>query len=354
MPMLGDAAKALKRGVRARPRVEARSDGGRHALQRREVLIVQAPAAKQFPHALDGIEFRAIGRQEVQAEVAGHFLPPRCVQLCMMVAGIVADDDLPAGVAAEPLQFAQERPASLRIEHAFRPRHDQFAVRQAHRPEEADALARRRVLADRIGDLGRNPEATARAVLLEMHLIHRPEVHVVSSRQATKFFYAPLGVGDPPARPGAWVCATGSRADGRVAGIVAPSVLLRGHATRTRPAWARPTSGLANQTASGWRATPLPLWPSGPRLSGWAGRSALLRTSRRTPAPRNVAPSSPPCAASHRASRPRVDPSSLVPRATLRAADGRNATCRCGESRPAAPESCSLDRKSSVLSLSRR
>src|SRR5450432_1975773 len=98
MPMLDEATKTLKGGVRARPLAEGRSDGG--------------------------IELWAIGRQEVQAEVAGHFSPPRCVQLGVMVTGIVADeDDLPAGVAAQTLQFAQEGPASLRVKHPFGSRH---------------------------------------------------------------------------------------------------------------------------------------------------------------------------------------------------------------------------------------
>ena len=156
--MLSDATKALKCRVRARPLAQARSDGGNYALQVREVLIVQTPATKQFPHPFDGIEFRAVGRQEVQEEVAVHFAPPRSVQLRVMVAGIVADeDDLPAGVAAPPLQSAQEGPASLRVKHAFRLRHDQFAVPQAHGPEEADALACWRMATDRVGHLGRNP-----------------------------------------------------------------------------------------------------------------------------------------------------------------------------------------------------
>ena len=352
--MLGEATKTLKSGVRTRPLAEARSDGGHHALQGREVLIVQAPAAKQFPHSFDGIELRAIRRQEVQAEVAGHFAPPRGVQLCVMVTGIVADeDDLPTGVAAQTLQFVQEGPASLRVKHAFRSRHDQFAVPQAHGPEEADALARRRMPADRVGHLGRNPEAAARAVLLEMHLIDRPQVHVVSSRQAAEFFCERLGVEGPPVRPAALVCATGSRVDGRVAGIVALSASPRVRATRTRRASDHPTSEWASQTASGWCATQFPPSPSGPRLSGLVDRCAHLPTTQRNPALRNVAPSLPPCGASRRASRPRVAPSFLGLRAERRAVDGRNATCRCGGFRPAGPGSCFLDRISSVLSLNR-
>lgn len=129
MPMLGDAAKTLQSGVRSRPLLEAGSDGGDHAVQSWEVLIVQAPAAKQLPHPFNGIKLRAIRGQELEAEVGRHFPSPRRVQLGVMVAGIIADEhDLATGGAAQTLQFAQEGPASLGVKHALRLRHDQLAV----------------------------------------------------------------------------------------------------------------------------------------------------------------------------------------------------------------------------------
>lgn len=191
MPILEDTAEATKGGIRARPCLEARLDGGDDCVQSREVLFMQAAAPHQFPNSLDRVELRAVGRQEVQTKVIHDFSPPGRVHVGMMITRIVDDDDyLASRLTTDALEFAQEIPASPRIEHAFGPRHHHFAVLEADRAEEADAFAGGGMKANWILHLGCNPQTATRAVLLEVHLIHRPQINLGVSSQATEFFYA--------------------------------------------------------------------------------------------------------------------------------------------------------------------
>ena len=45
-------------------------------LERREVLVVETEATKEFPYALNGVELRAVRRKEVQAKPGLLFLAP--------------------------------------------------------------------------------------------------------------------------------------------------------------------------------------------------------------------------------------------------------------------------------------
>ena len=49
------------------------------AIKKAEVAVVQAEPAGEFPDSLDGVQFRAIGRQEVQGELCGLLKLPRQV-----------------------------------------------------------------------------------------------------------------------------------------------------------------------------------------------------------------------------------------------------------------------------------
>jgi hypothetical protein len=53
-------------------------NGSNDAVQQAEVSIVEAQPTGQFPDPFDGIQIRAIGRQEVQAELGSLLVaPPR-------------------------------------------------------------------------------------------------------------------------------------------------------------------------------------------------------------------------------------------------------------------------------------
>jgi len=61
---------------------------------------VKSQPAHQLPDAFDRVEFRAVGRQEMQDEAVSDLLPPWGMKYRVMVFGIVDDDhDLAAGPA---------------------------------------------------------------------------------------------------------------------------------------------------------------------------------------------------------------------------------------------------------------
>ena len=338
MPMLGDATQALKRGIGTRPSAECWLEGSDYIVQCWEVLIVETATPDQFPDAFDRIELWTVRRQKMEPEVMGDGCSPRLVQHSVVIACVIADDHHCATrVATDAFQFTQEVPASLRIEPAFRTRHYQLAVPQAHCPEETDAFACRSVSANRIVDLGRNPETTARSVLLKVYFIHGPHFHLVALSQTTEFFYARLEVGDPLVRPVAWVCANENRAGETAVGIAAPLASRRVRGAETPRELDRPTSASVNQIPSDWRAVPILLSPVRFHSSDSAARNVPLPIDRPDLALRSAAPSSRPCVAHRRAVRRLADKSFLAPPAKPRASDDRNATCRCGESRPAVP-----------------
>ena len=220
--MLYEVAQATKRRVGPTPVKEARLDRGDDVIKGWKVVVMKTRASNQFPNALDGVEFWAVGREEMQSKVTGYVLSPLGVKRGVMVTRVVGDDhDFTIGASAAAFKTAQEVPARLRVEHSFGARHDELAVAQPHRAEVADALARGSVPAHRIGHLGRNPHAAARSVLLEVHFIHSPQVNVLPSCQRVEFFYAPVAIRDPLERLEGVVCAAENPTGERGADTVA-------------------------------------------------------------------------------------------------------------------------------------
>ena len=76
-------------------------DGVHEVVQRREVFIVGCQSAQQFPDALDGIEFRAVRREEVEPIRRGARV------IGVMVGGVVEDED--RGSTATPMPGKQSK-----------------------------------------------------------------------------------------------------------------------------------------------------------------------------------------------------------------------------------------------------
>ncbi len=90
--------------------------------------------------------------------------------------------------------------------------------------EIAHALASRIVSDHGVGNVRWNPHAAAGAVLLEMHLVHRPQINIIRLGQFAEFFYALPGAQGPLVRlPGA-VCVAESPVVGTGVGIAAHPV----------------------------------------------------------------------------------------------------------------------------------
>src|ERR1039457_2857948 len=71
-----------------------------HKMQLREVAIMQAEAADQLPNPFNGVQVRAVRRQEGQLEISPLRLAPRTMQPCMVIFGIVNNHDpAPPGAA---------------------------------------------------------------------------------------------------------------------------------------------------------------------------------------------------------------------------------------------------------------
>src|SRR5580698_639493 len=83
------------------PSPEPSLNSGNHEIQFREVAIMQAEAADQLPNPFNGIQVRAVRRQEGQLEISPLLLAPRTMQPCVVIFGIVDNhDDAPPGAAA--------------------------------------------------------------------------------------------------------------------------------------------------------------------------------------------------------------------------------------------------------------
>ena len=71
------------------------------AFKEAEVAVVKTKAASQFPNSLDRVEFRTVGRQEIESERRRLLLAPWTVESGMVIAGVVADGHhAPTGTSA--------------------------------------------------------------------------------------------------------------------------------------------------------------------------------------------------------------------------------------------------------------
>ena len=330
MPMLNDATETLKREVGARPVEQPRCDRRDNVVQSREIPIVQTTAADQLPDAFDRIKFRAVRRQEMQAEMCCDFVPPLLVEARVVVTGVVDNhDNGPARAAADSFDLLEEIPAGIGVEHAFRSGHNEFAIPKSHRTEIADALTGWGVQADGIGHFRWNPHSTTRSMLLKMHFIHCPKIEIILARQDAEFFYARFAIRDWIWRPVAAVCAAENPDAEIVADTDELSASHHAFGQDTPTASVHPTSESVVQTWMDWNVRQ-------PRLGRFGGRSAervapisAPRTSRPIRESQNAAPSLRLSEGNHPTIGRLPGRSFRGPPARLHEADGRIERCRC-------------------------
>ena len=88
----------------------------------------------EFPNALRGVQFRAVGRQEVQAETFRLLLPPVSVQSGVVISGVVGNHHhLSSRARAGSTKLFQELPAGQGVELARLGPEEELAVAQANR-----------------------------------------------------------------------------------------------------------------------------------------------------------------------------------------------------------------------------
>lgn len=159
---------------------------------------MQSIAACQFPDPLDWVEFRTVRRQVVQADLAVVLFPPGPVEFGMMIPCIVHDQDHRSiRFPLDSFQLLQELPKRPGVELVCFPPVHKLPIAQTHRAEIPHAPASREMGQHGIVDFRRHPHPAAGAVLLETHLIQRPQIHLAQSHTVLEFFFAWPGVADP-------------------------------------------------------------------------------------------------------------------------------------------------------------
>lgn len=181
--------------------------------------------------------------------------------------------------------------ACLGIKATGLPHIHQLAVTQADGAEVTDALSCRVMQQHRILGLRRNPHSASRTVLLEVDLIHGPEINVFASCQPAKFFLPGPDPQDWHWRSEASVSANGTRVAGTPVGIVGfpgshSICVLRIPKVSCRPTGFQPVQ---NRWADG--AMPRQYSGSAPRSDAEACRAAPPLSDRLVRHFRNVAPS---------------------------------------------------------------
>ena len=164
-------------------------DGFDDGFEEAEVAIVETESAREFPDSLDRIEFRTVGREEVECEDCRVLLPPGQVQPGVMVFGVVADRDNSATLnrARFPQEF-QECPEAFAVEPSRFPNPEELPVSEPHGAEVSYAVPGRVVIQDGIPGFRRYPHTAAGTVLLEMDFVQRPKIDERISYQLPEFF----------------------------------------------------------------------------------------------------------------------------------------------------------------------
>ena len=214
-----------------------------------------------------------------------------------MVFGVVEDDDhATTGLGADAAKAAQKRPAGLGVKMALGFGAAKLAVAESDGTEVADAFTSGRVDEDRIPDLRGNPHTAPAPVLLEMDLIHRPEINAWVGGQFAEFFLPPPADAGRIGPLAVGVCGGETPTAERAAGIASPSVPPRAASAGSSTAAAHPIAVLAARSPRGNAVVPPPPFLALAGSSGRGGRSAPRRLKRQIRVPRSGEPSTPPCA----------------------------------------------------------
>ena len=140
-------------------------------------MIVQTQPARELPDPFDRIKFRAVRREIVEYECRGVLLPPGQMHSRAMVLCVVADhNNLAFATSAEVAQSLQELPKAFPIESARFPPIEKTAIAQPDRAKVPHAASGRLMVNHRIFGFWRDPNATARAVLLKVYFIQGPQI----------------------------------------------------------------------------------------------------------------------------------------------------------------------------------
>src|SRR5438309_8012004 len=122
---------------------------------------------------------------------------------------LIARTRRPGTALASPKHF-KEFPEGLSVASSGLAAKQKRAIPQTHGGKIAHALPRRMMIYGGILGLRRNPHATARSWLLQVHLVQSPEIHLLVHHQLAEFFYASSAAWDRLWPEGDGACGDGT------------------------------------------------------------------------------------------------------------------------------------------------
>lgn len=203
------------------PSVEHTFNGIDHILQLGEVSVMGSFSPRDLPDSLNGIEFRAVGRHELQRKSLMTAQSPFSMKLSMVVSDVVDDQhNPPSRVRADSAQVFDELKECLPIELVGFSAIDEFTISDSHCSEIPYTLSCRMMEYNRVFHFFRNPHAASGSMLFESDLVQGPDVDPLILQKSQQFFYIPTAGRDQRALFSAEACGVESRVFGKGADTV--------------------------------------------------------------------------------------------------------------------------------------
>ena len=140
---------------------------------------METATAREFPDALDGVQVRAVGGEEVERKTLPLLASPVAMESSMVIGGIIGDDhNSAARMGTGTAKVPEELKATGAVKTVRLALKEEPPISHWHGAEITDAAPGGVVEQHRVFDFGRDPHAAARAVLLEMHPVPSPKVHL--------------------------------------------------------------------------------------------------------------------------------------------------------------------------------
>ena len=143
---------------------------------------------------------------------------PRLERFRMVPTCIVEDNDhlpTPSLVVQELLQEGEKRVGRKPLgSHG-----DESPVGHAHRPEDRNTLSGRGMEYDRVHIFRWHPHGAPRTMLFEMAFVFAPQIKIISSDEATSFFYISAAPQGPTSQSAGAAFVDEIRSGGKASGI---------------------------------------------------------------------------------------------------------------------------------------
>jgi len=198
------------------PLVEHTLNGTDHILQLGKVSVMSSFSSRDLPNPLNGIEFRTVGRHELQRKSLMAAQPPFCMKLGMVVSDVVDDQhNPPSRVRADLAQVFEEAKECLPIELVCFSAIDELAISDSHCSEISHALSCRMMEYNRVFHIFRNPHAASGSMLFESDLVQSPDIDPLILLKSQQFFYIPPVGRDQRAQFSVEACGVENRVAGK-------------------------------------------------------------------------------------------------------------------------------------------